>query len=371
VTIGWMAPAALMGLALIALPIAVHLLVRQPVRQVPFPSLRFLRETQLAALRRGRIEDRLLLICRAAIVALAALAAAGPVLRSDARTAAFASRVSRAVVVIEAADDGELRTIQDGAFASATFSRAHVIDAVSDALRWLDAQPPSSREIVITGRLRRDAIRDADLVQVSPDIGLRFRPVAFETPAETQASILTRRNGALVRVDRLVSFGADTTTVKDGQVSALPGSLIAIHATPSDRLVADAALAAALGAGVPWTDFVTPVVVVWDGAEAPAAGGARIVRMPVPQPTSTSADAVRLALTSQSPQPVLEEPLPIPREQLDAWTRPPGVISPTAPIADEGDRRWLWGAALFLLVVEWRMRRSHAESDRGQEARVA
>ena len=369
--ISWIAPAALLGLALIALPIAVHLLVRQPVRQLPFPSLRFLRETQLAALRRGRIEDRLLLTCRAAIVALAALAAAGPVLRSDARTAAFASRVSRAVVVIEAADDQELRALRDGAFASATFSRASVIDAVGDALRWLDAQPPSSREIVITGPLRREAIRDADLVQVPPDIGLRFQPVAFETPAEMRFSILARRNDALVRVDRLVSFAADTTTVKEGPLSALPDSLIAIRARPSDRNVADAALAAALDAGIPWTDFTTPVVVVWEGAEAPAAGGSRIVRMPVPQPMAASADAVRSALTSQVPQPVLKEPLPMPREQLDAWTRPPGAISPTAPIADEGDRRWLWGAALLLLGVEWRLRRSLAVSERGQEARVA
>ena len=74
----WTTPAALIGLALIALPIAVHLLVRQHVRTLPFPSLRFLRETQLAAFRRRSIQDAALLACRVAIVGLAAAALAGP-----------------------------------------------------------------------------------------------------------------------------------------------------------------------------------------------------------------------------------------------------------------------------------------------------
>ncbi len=104
-SIAWMAPAALLGLALIALPIAIHLLVRQHARTLAFPSLRFLRETQLAAFRRRRIEDAALLACRAAIIALAAVALAGPVLQTAARTAGYAGRTSRAVVALDGAGD--------------------------------------------------------------------------------------------------------------------------------------------------------------------------------------------------------------------------------------------------------------------------
>src|SRR5690349_13098960 len=93
-SIFWTAPAALVGLALIALPIAVHLLARQNIRTLPYPSLRFLRQTQLASFRRRAVQDAALLLCRAAIVAIAAPALAGPVFQTPARQAAYANRVA-------------------------------------------------------------------------------------------------------------------------------------------------------------------------------------------------------------------------------------------------------------------------------------
>ena len=81
-SITWITPVALAGFALIALPIAIHLLVRQQTRQLAYPSLRFLRETALAAFRRRAIQDAALLACRVAIVAAAVMALAGPVLHT-------------------------------------------------------------------------------------------------------------------------------------------------------------------------------------------------------------------------------------------------------------------------------------------------
>ena len=49
-SITWLTPAVLSGLLLVVLPIAIHLLTRQQARTRPFPSLRFLVPTQLAAL---------------------------------------------------------------------------------------------------------------------------------------------------------------------------------------------------------------------------------------------------------------------------------------------------------------------------------
>jgi hypothetical protein len=371
-SISWIAPAALAGIAFIVLPIAVHLLVRQPVRQWPFPSLRFLQETQLAAFRRRSIRDAALLCCRIAIIALAAVALAGPVLRTDPRTAAFASRTSRAIVVLESADDAIVARVAQGAWKSATFRRADVRDAFADAIRWLNQQPPSAREIVVTGRLRRGSVDDGEVAQIPSDIGVAFEPIAFDSSMRAQLSILTRHGGHLGRIDRPVTFTADATAVVDGGFTPVADDLITINAAASDRELANAGLRAALNAGMAWSDFATPVVIVWEGGVVPSRAGARVVRMPAPQQKASAADAVMAALLEDASRPQLPEPLPISEEQLRAWTRSPGPVAPDAPLSDEGDRRWVWGAVLFALALEWWLRRPHATAAAVEEdARVA
>jgi aerotolerance regulator-like protein len=370
--VAWLMPAALAGIALIALPIAVHLMVRQPVRRVPFPSLRFLRETQLAALRRRSIQDGWLLLCRAAIVALAAVALAGPVFMTAARTTSFAARTSRAIVTIDAIDEATIEQLTAGAFATATFNRGRVSDALADAVRWLNAQPPSAREIVIAGPLRRGAVGDGDLAGVPAEIGLRFHPIAFTGATETVFSVLARRDGRLVKLDRDVAFSADATRVVDRGQSAVDDDLVTIHARVEDRDLATAALRAALDAGVPWSDFTTRVAIVWEGGDRPAQVETRVIDMAVPKPLSSAADRVHAALSELTTS-VLAEPLAITPAQLAAWTRSPGPPSPDAPLSDEGDRRWIWAAVLLLMAIETWLRspRQRAATRPDEEARVA
>ena len=376
-SIAWIAPAALVGLALIALPIAVHLLVRQHARVLAYPSLRFLRETQLAAFRRRRVQDAVLLACRMAIVAAAAAALAGPVLQTAARTASYANRTSRAIVAIGTADQ-LVATLADGAFASATFTRSSAADALTDAVRWLNAQPRSAREIVIAGALRRGTIEPADLAIVPPGIGIRFAPNAAGGPADLPVSVLARRDGTIVRVERMARLTADGTAVTEGTASPVAPDIVTITARPVDTPLADAALAAALNVGVPWRDFERRVAIVWNGADefamASQLAGADVIRMAVPAPPSAAADAVLTALTQRG-RPDWVEPIVIPQQQLEAWSRRPGAPSLDAPVADDGDRRWLWGLALALLAVEWRLRRARESravmTEPEQEPRVA
>ena len=255
-SIAWIAPAALIGLALIALPIAVHLLVRQHARTLAFPSLRFLRETQLAAFRRRTIQDAALLACRVAIIA------AGGARARRARAAdAVANGGLREAHVARDRPDRLERSGRDrhGCRRRIRICDVHAAaasaDALADAVRWLDAQPPSSREIVVIGDVATRIDRRQRSAHVPPQIGIRFVPDRGVGACRTQTmSILTRRDGALVRVDRRVHLDADATRVSERR------SIAGRHRSRDDRCaaarcgpLAEAALRAALDAGVPWS----------------------------------------------------------------------------------------------------------------------
>jgi len=68
----------LLGLGLLSLPVLAHLTGYREVHKVDFPSLRFLRASQLKVRRRTRIEALLLLLLRLATVLLLVMLFAGP-----------------------------------------------------------------------------------------------------------------------------------------------------------------------------------------------------------------------------------------------------------------------------------------------------
>lgn len=373
----WTTPIALLGLALIALPIAIHLFVRQPVRTLVYPSLRFLRETQLAAFRRRRIEDAVLLACRGAIIAAAAAAMAGPILEMSSRHAAYASRMSRAIIVSGEAADAAAFEEQE-VFRSARFQRAALPDALTDAARWLAVQPRSSREVVIVGSLRRGSLVSADLDVLPADVGVRFVPSGVHGSEDLTVSVLTLRDGRLMRVDRTARLTEEATSVTGGAATPVAEDLVTIHASPRHMPLASAAFRAALGVGIPWRNFDRRAALVWPGADEFSQrsqfANAQVIRMSVPTPASTAAGLVRDALT-RAAGPERIEPVPIPQQDLDAWSRRPGPPAADAPVGDDGDRRWLWALAIALLGLEAWLRRHRVEAAapeaRETEARVA
>jgi hypothetical protein len=366
-SIAWLAPVALAGLLLAAIPIAIHLLVREQTRRVAFPSLRFLRQSQLAAFRLRSLQDGLLLAVRVAIVCAAALALAGPVVQTPARGAAQAGRVARAVIVDAATDGSAAAAASEGAFVSRIFNRAAIADSIADALRWLDAQPPAAREIVIASAFRRGELSDGVLAAIPQGVGIRFVPVdADAARREFAVPVLTGRDGSLERLDLAVRLDDDATHVADGPRRQMPADTVIILAAPADQLLADAALAAALRAGLRWDDADERVVVAWSGADEAAvarqSAGRTLIRMNVPEPVGAAASAVSAALALETAAPLDRfEPVRIPAERLTTWSRPPGAPPADAPLVDEGDRRWLWALALLLLVIEHRLRRRRDE----------
>src|SRR5215813_4929393 len=75
-------PAFLSALALVSIPLIIHLIRRRKLRVVPWAAMEFLRQSQKKQRRRLRIEELILLALRMLIVALAVLAFARPVLRA-------------------------------------------------------------------------------------------------------------------------------------------------------------------------------------------------------------------------------------------------------------------------------------------------
>jgi hypothetical protein len=79
--ISFLSPLLLGGLALVAAPIILHLVMRRKPVPHPFPALRFLQERALANRRRLQLSHLLLLLLRIAALVLLAAALARPVLR--------------------------------------------------------------------------------------------------------------------------------------------------------------------------------------------------------------------------------------------------------------------------------------------------
>src|SRR5262249_36052805 len=76
----FLAPGALIGLVLLAIPIVIHLFKPRRVRQTPFSSLRWLHLTQQRMARRIQWHQVLLFVLRAAFLTLLVLALARPLL---------------------------------------------------------------------------------------------------------------------------------------------------------------------------------------------------------------------------------------------------------------------------------------------------
>ena len=81
--LSFLAPWFLFALGATAIPVVIHLLLRHRARRVAFSSLRLIRPTEVKAVRTIRLQEILLLILRALLLAGLALAFAKPLLRSS------------------------------------------------------------------------------------------------------------------------------------------------------------------------------------------------------------------------------------------------------------------------------------------------
>jgi hypothetical protein len=414
-SVSWLSPAAWLGLASLAVPILIHLFARERNRRFWFPSLRFLQTSRVAALKQRRISDWPLLAIRLLILASAVTALASPVFVSEARWRLWNARTARAVVVAPMprgapSDNAETMALveeaRSGAFASEVFQPNETIaDGLRDAAAWLAQQPPAVREVLVVGDFRVGALTARDFDQLTPATGIRLLPEASFQPAHDVRLRAAADAGSGDAVPQeLHLLVTDEATTIERRTSATGGPSITVMAAPDDQRRADAALRAVLSEGV-----VLPregdrrIVVEFAGSSAaqplekPASetwmrrvlealpgmdGGSRQGQLVV-RPGLSAADRnvapvlAHVIATALADDLSDLEPSRIPAQLLAEWSRPAGAVPRDAAPGDEGDRRYFWGAAVALLLLEQWVRRSRSstrdglKSADGQEARVA
>jgi hypothetical protein len=245
----WLHPVALFALAAVAAPILIHILVQRRAERFAFPTLRFLRPTRLAAIRRHVLEDPLLLAVRMAIVVLGAGAVAGPLVVTPARRDAWHRRVVRAVVADAAvARNRAAVTSGSAVYRAAEFRVPVLADGIRRAVDWLDHAPPARRELLIVAPLTIGSLSDADIAAVPADVGIAFARAGTPPAARTVGYGRIRSTGGAI--DRDVMLAGAATSVHDiptgGESSAGDALPIEVVAPEQARPLVDAAIAAVL-----------------------------------------------------------------------------------------------------------------------------
>jgi hypothetical protein len=278
---GWLNPGALWALPVAAIPLVIHLLRTHHATRVPFPSLRFVQPSRTAAVRMRMPSDILLLLVRAAIVALAVVALAGPIVLTGARVAAWNSRTARAVVVDVSdsmrAADGSGRPPEAAAaeaaaaeLRTATYGRridARVLaEGLARASAWLAASPPARREIVVISDLQRGALGGSRPPAIPDGTGLRFIPVGRRAESTTFAgtTLLGTRDVA-VRKQSIEATADTTTVVTRPRTGAEAAGLRLIAPAGAEQSVARLLRAVAI-AGAPAGAADQPIVIEFAGA---------------------------------------------------------------------------------------------------------
>jgi aerotolerance regulator-like protein len=277
--IGWQNPAALWGLLLIAGPIAVHLLRRHRAERVLFPSLRFVHASQSAAVRVLRPTDLLLLLVRAAVVALAVAAVAGPIVLTSARMSRWTAHVARAVIVdaSESMRDAATATASSEAAlaesTSATYAQRvdarDLVAAIPGAASWLTTTPPSRKEIVVISDFQRGAIEPGAAREavraLDPAIGLRFVAVGNTVQRTTFEGSPTLGGATIPGRALAIELSTDATSSVLEQTARAPAGL-RLLASHAEQEASARLLEAVARAGTPAGAASEPIVIRFSGA---------------------------------------------------------------------------------------------------------
>jgi Aerotolerance regulator N-terminal len=250
----WLNPIAFVALASAAAPILIHILVQRRAPRMPFPTLRFIAPTRLAAIRRHLVEDAPLLLVRIALLSAAVAALAGPLIVTAGRRAAWSARVARAIVIDAAVDRAAASDAEQqgsaSVFRAERFEAASLGDGLRLASAWLETVPPARREVVVVSPLALGSLTAADVAGVPAAIGIRFeRRGTFRAQNEIDGSAILAsgaESGAAVTLTPRIVLNGPATSVNDAGVRAEAPWPLEIQAPPDAQPAIRAVVSAVL-----------------------------------------------------------------------------------------------------------------------------
>jgi hypothetical protein len=137
--------ALLFALTLGLLPILIHLLTRQRLKRIPFPTLRFLKELQRQRMRQLKLHQLLLLILRTLAIIALVLAIARPVLRSAPGILPGVHARTSVILVMDRSASMGTETPEGTRFREATARAQEVLSLLEEGdeaqIIWADAEP--------------------------------------------------------------------------------------------------------------------------------------------------------------------------------------------------------------------------------------
>lgn len=228
-------PFFLFGLLAAAAPVLIHLIHRQKKRRYRFSTLRFLRAADKRSARRHRLVDLLVLLLRAATLALLALALAQPLLRPSAAGSGQFGRLALAIVL----DDS--MSMQRRIEAVSLFDRAR------EAARRILAEIPQDSEaavVLTSGRPNAELATPTSppanlaglLDKVECSFGGRPLAAAIRQAADIVSSGKMENRAIVVISDLNAAAFADASSLDHERLEKQLGAIYVIDAGDSDQV---------------------------------------------------------------------------------------------------------------------------------------
>jgi hypothetical protein len=282
-TLSWLNPLALAGLAAAALPVVIHLLKRHRATRVPFPTLRFLTDSRAAAVKIRSLSDPMLLTLRVTAIVAAVLAASQPDVVTSWQRAREDRRTSRAIVIdTSSSTNASARNREE---AVALERRADTVVEVRSeragaslcqtATALLEG-PAARHEIVVISDFQHGTITDADVACVPFDIGLRFVQIADAGSGKAASATLVGLPADGRTTHQQVDFAGPVTRVTFQARAAWGGPQPKILAPSGDAAAVAQLMQAAARAGAPALPVERPIAFFFPGVPAPSAAPPRV-----------------------------------------------------------------------------------------------
>lgn len=225
---GFLTPLFLAGLALLAVPIVIHLIQRERKNVVQFPSLMFLRRIPYESVRRRKIHNWALLLLRLAAITLIVAAFARPFLRNAAVAGDPAGGARELVVLV----DRSFSMGYGDRWARATAAAREAVSGITPADRASIVFFTSGAEVAVRSTPERSRLESA-IATTNPGAGAtRYAPALKLAGSILSESSLPRREVVLISDFQRTGWqGGEGLRLPDG--ATLTPVAIADNATPN------------------------------------------------------------------------------------------------------------------------------------------